>query len=70
MGIKRVRSNLMDYEVGKEGVAIIELTNHGNVNKTIYEVTFQDGKYLFAGFQEHEIEHEEIDEQMSIFEYL
>lgn len=68
--IARIHCSLMDYEVGKEDVTKIELTNQGSSKTTIYKLYFEDGTFLFVGMLEHEVEYAEIEEQTTIFDYL
>lgn len=65
MVINRIYNDRDDYEVGKEDVSKIELTDQGNEKITMYKVTYEDESFLFVGLLEHSIE-----EQTTIFDYL
>lgn len=44
--IHKISCDILCYEVGKEGVAEITLTDHGNEKTTIYKVVDEKGKLI------------------------
>ena len=52
--VKHIYSDKSDYEVGKDRVARIELTNHGSSKTTIYKITYDNGEFMYAGLLDHE----------------
>lgn len=56
--ISRVRCDAMEYEVGKKGVASIELTDHGSEKTEVYKVCDLEGNLIvYAGLLKgHDIE--------------
>lgn len=45
-----IKSELLSYEVGKDGVAKIEKTLHGNEKTTVYKITNDQGELIvYAG---------------------
>lgn len=57
MIIQRIYNNENSYEVRKDGVKKIELTEYGNDKTTIYLVTYKDESVLYVGLLEHEVEY-------------
>lgn len=57
--IVKISCEMFSYEVGKDDVAKIELTEHGSADTTIYRVSDADGELiLHAGLLvPHEIEY-------------
>lgn len=57
MTIKKVSSELMTYEVGKNDVKSIELTSHGSDKVSVYKVSGENGELIaYAGFSDgHEV---------------
>lgn len=55
--IKSIKSDLQSYEIGKDEVAEIKLTNHGSDNTTIYELSDKNGNLIiFIGLlQGHDV---------------
>lgn len=70
MVIKRIYNDMMDYEVGKDGVKSIEPSNQGPSKNTMYKLTLESGELLFVGLYEHEVEHGIVEVQTDIFDYL
>lgn len=75
MRIEKVSCELQGYEIGKSGVAKIELTGHGSEVTHIYKIQGVEGELiLHAGFiQPYEIEYAEISqeeyEQITLFDF-
>lgn len=70
MTIKRIHCNMMDYEVGKDGVKSIEPSDQGSPRNTTYKLILDNGDLLFIGMLEHEVEYGETEVQTDIFDYL
>lgn len=56
--IKKIEGPAFSYEVGRDGVAKIEITNHGSDDLIIYEVSnASDELIVFAGLlKPHDVE--------------
>lgn len=59
MKIKKIKSELFVYEVGIDGVARIELTDHGSDKTIIYKVVKETNEETYAGMTiPHTVEYE------------
>lgn len=59
MKIKKIKSELFEYEVGIDDVARIELTNHGSDKTIIYKIVKATKEETYAGMTiPHTIEYE------------
>lgn len=70
MVIKRIYTDLLDYEVGVGEVKSIEPSDQGSPKNTMYKLTLESGDLLFVGLFEHEVEHGSVEVQTDIFDYL
>lgn len=59
MKIKKIKSELFEYEVGIDDVARIELTDHGSDKTIIYKVMKETKEEIYAGMTiPHTVEYE------------
>lgn len=59
MKIKKIKSELFEYEVGIDDVARIELTDHGSDKTIIYKVVKATKEETYAGMTiPHTVEYE------------
>lgn len=55
--IKSIKSDIINYEVGKRDVIKIDINNQGSKNNTVYKVYFNNNEFVFIGLLAHEIDY-------------